>query len=121
MIPISFEITPRGGMNSAWWRDRNPRGLAFCGIKTDGTVELIQEYALGYWGVGTKRSWDITTTNKYRGFRVYVTNVYYETVANAYSTGIGILKVFGIQAPLNYVEHNSEQVTRNGNNVFYSG
>jgi hypothetical protein len=95
--PSRIEITPRGGMSAAWWRDHNPKSIAVFGIKTDGTLEEIyRRDNIADWANGDMRGWDFSTANLYRGIRVYITKVNLETSSSQYNTGWSNIKISGM-------------------------
>ena len=95
MVPTRFEIRPRGGMTAAWYHDRNPKAISVFGVKLDNTFDELFSLELADWGNGAARSWDITTSNKYKGFRVYVTKVNWEASNGQYNTGWSNMKMYG--------------------------
>jgi hypothetical protein len=96
MIPVAFEITPRGISNSDWFLKHNPQGLLVYGIRGDDSlVEIFRKDDMNDWGDGNKRTFQITTNELCKGFRLHITKTNNSEAGIDYHSGFSKLIMYG--------------------------
>ena len=97
MTPTKFRITPRAGMGAPWYPDNNPKEIGLNIIKVDGSEVEVFRQEIPDWTDSNAREWDVTTTEKGIGVRLYIYRTLLYDSGGDFHTCVADFKVWGVE------------------------